>query len=75
MIHPGKILIALYIICGSPFLAFAQQFNYTAELDTVASTGFYAITISPQLSAYIKTDLADIRIADKNKQWVPHILQ
>jgi hypothetical protein len=75
MIQPCKILAALYIICGFSLPALAQRFNYTAELDTVAITGFYAITISPQLSAYIKTDLADIRIADKNKQWVPHILQ
>ncbi|MEP7110371.1 MAG: hypothetical protein ABI760_20415 [Ferruginibacter sp.] len=59
----------------SPFMAFAQQFSYTAELERVDTTGFYTINISPQLSSYIKTDFGDIRIADNKKQWVPHILQ
>ncbi|MBC7886555.1 MAG: hypothetical protein H7Z13_01600 [Ferruginibacter sp.] len=75
MIPPGKILVTLCIVCLSPLLAFTQHFNYRAELDAVDSTGFYTIAISPQLSAYTKTDFADIRIADKKKQWVPHILQ
>src|SRR5688500_20351508 len=51
----------------------AQQFHHSCVLDTVKETGFYSIPVSPQLSAYIKTDLSDIRIADEKEQWVPHI--
>jgi hypothetical protein len=59
------------------FLSFctqAQQFRHRCPLDTVKETGFYSIVISPELSAYIKTDLNDVRIADEKKQWVPHII-
>ena len=52
----------------------AQQFRHSCTLDTVKETGFYSIVIFPELSAYIKTDLSDIRIADEKKQWVPHII-
>lgn len=71
----SKISLTIYLICFASLVSFAQQFKYTAQLNRVDSTGFYAITIGPQLSAYIKTDFADIRIIDKNKQWVPHLLQ
>jgi hypothetical protein len=40
----------------------------------VKETGFYSIPVSPELSAYIKTDLSDIRIVNEKGQWVPHIL-
>lgn len=75
MIAPVKILVSVVIICLAPFFVFAQQFKYTAELDSVVAAGFYTIPVSPSFSAYIKTDFADIRIADKNNRWVPHILQ
>lgn len=75
MIPSGKIFVLLILCWLSPVFTFAQRFNYTADLDTVHPAGFYSITISPQLSAFIKTDFADIRIADEKGQWVPHILQ
>ena len=52
----------------------AQQFRHSAVVDTVKETGFYAIAVSSQLSAYIKKDLSDIRITDEKGQWVPHII-
>ena len=75
MITRNKVFILLYISYLAPLMGFAQQFKYSAQLDSVTYPGFYAIAISPELSACIKTDFADIRIADENKQWVPHILQ
>jgi hypothetical protein len=76
MMRPGKIWLLVYTILMCRLPGFGQQqFRYTAELDTIATSGFYAITISPQLSTFVKTDLADIRIIDNNKQWAPHILQ
>lgn len=52
----------------------AQQFRHSCVLDTVKETGFYSIAVSPQLSAYIKRDLSDIRISDEKGQWIPHII-
>jgi hypothetical protein len=51
------------------------QFRYTCDLQQVSQTGFYKIAISPELSAFTKTDLSDIRIADEKKQWIPYILK
>ncbi|MEO5891355.1 MAG: hypothetical protein ABIQ31_13970 [Ferruginibacter sp.] len=75
MIRLSKILFALNVICLAPLLSSGQDFKFTAELGAVDTTGFYAIPILSKLSAYIRTDFADIRIADKNKRWVPHIIQ
>lgn len=75
MMQAGKIFVSLFSCCIPALFTFAQEFNFTADLDTVRFTGFYSITITPDLSAFIKTDLADIRIADDKKHWVPHILQ
>lgn len=52
----------------------AQQFRHSCVLNAVKETGFYSIAVSPQLSAYIKTDLSDIRISDEKGQWIPHII-
>ena len=49
------------------------QFHYTALLDTVKATGFYHISITPELSSYLKTDLSDLRIIDEMKQYIPFI--
>jgi hypothetical protein len=71
----GKIFFTLYVVFLFPLLCMSQQFKYSAALEAVDTTGFYTIVISPSLSAYVKTDFADIRIANETKQWIPHILQ
>lgn len=53
----------------------AQEFHFKSPLATVDTTGFYIINISPEISAYLKTDFSDIRIADVKGQWIPHILK
>jgi len=75
MIQPGKISIALFLILLSPGYVNAQHFKYAAALNEVDTTGFYTITMSPLLGSFIKTDFSDVRIADQNGHWVPHILQ
>src|SRR3979411_3008334 len=57
-----------------PFCSIAQQFHYRSDLDTIRVTGFHSIPVTPILSSYLKADLSDIRIADDNNQWVPHII-
>ena len=53
----------------------AQSFLHTAVIDTVRQPGFYRINISPGLSGFLKVDFSDLRIADKNERWVPHIIE
>lgn len=71
----NKTLFTLFAFGLIPIFNYGQQFKYTAPLAQVGSSGFYTIAISPELSAYIKTDYSDIRITNQQKQWVPHILQ
>jgi len=75
MIPSGKISVVLFLSFLLPQLVAAQQFKYAAELNKVDTSGFYEIIITPQISRYLKPDFSDIRIADENNRWVPHILQ
>jgi hypothetical protein len=75
MTPSGKIFIALLLFFLCPKLALAQQFKYATELNSVDTTGFYEIIIRPQINRFLKLDFSDIRIADKNNRWVPHIFQ
>ena len=65
------------LICGFLLAIFAnsQQFHYRSNLDTVTTSGFYAISITPELSSRLKTDFSDFRIVDAKGKWVPHIIR
>ena len=67
----ANILLATVIFLS---LGAGAQFRYSALLDTVKATGFYTISITPELSSYLKTDLSDLRIVDEKKQPVPFII-
>ena len=67
----ANILLAIVIFLS---LGAGAQFRYTALLDTVKATGFYTISITPELSSYLKTDLSDLRIVDEKKQPVAFII-
>jgi hypothetical protein len=67
----AKIVLAIVIFLS---LSAGAQFRYTVLLDTVKTTGFYNIAITPELSSFLKTDLSDLRLVDENKQPVPFII-
>lgn len=48
-------------------------YSHYTKIDTVHTTGFYNIALSPEITAHLKTDYGDVRIVH-NKQFVPHIL-
>lgn len=75
MIQRNKSLITAFMGCLCLVTANAQHFKYTAALDTVSKTGFYQVSITPELSAHVKTDFSDLRIADEKGAWVPHIIK
>lgn len=52
-----------------------DSFAYKASLDTITRTGWYEITLTPEIVAKCKENLADIRIADPHGQFVPYVLQ
>ncbi len=53
----------------------AQEFALRAAIDSVRETGFYKIAVSPQLSAFAKADLSDVRMADEKGTFVPYIIR
>jgi hypothetical protein len=66
---PGKWLwIFLLLFSGK---VRAQTFNYRADLDSVHQSGFYAFSITSELSSMLKTDFRDLRIRDKTGNPVP----
>ncbi len=74
MINLKKLSLPVVALLLS-LLANAQQFQYRSNLDTVTSSGFYAIPIKPELSSHLKTDFSDFRIVDGKGQWVPHLIR
>ncbi|MEP7238618.1 MAG: hypothetical protein ABI685_12155 [Ferruginibacter sp.] len=50
-------------------------YKFYSKLESVKTSGFYNIEITPELSAYLKTDYSDIRIVNDSGKWVPHILR
>jgi hypothetical protein len=49
-------------------------YKFYARLDSVKTSGFYNIAITPELSAHLKTDYSDLRIVNDSGKWVPHVL-
>ena len=54
---------------------YAQDFKHKAEIEPVPANGFYGISITPQLSTYIKTDFSDLRIFDDKGIAVPFVIK
>lgn len=52
-----------------------QRFANKALLEVPDSSGFYGIDITPQFSAFIKTDLADVRILNEAQKQVPFVVR
>jgi hypothetical protein len=65
------IWIFLLLFCST---AGAQSFNYRADLDSVNLSGFYAFSITPELSSMLKTDFRDLRIRDQMGNPVPWLV-
>lgn len=70
-----NIVIAGLFIFGWNLCALGHDFKGKASLDSVAHTGYYKISLSPDVVSYLKEDYADIRIFDSKAKEIPYILQ
>ncbi len=75
MIPINKCGFTLLLLVFSIAKGNAQRYNYKAPLNTVMQSAFYEINITPQLAAYLKADLADVRITNEQGKWIPHIIK
>jgi hypothetical protein len=75
--------LTLLLLCVCAGFSVAAQHTMRAIVGRVSQSGFYAVPISPQLSAWLRPDLADLRIRDTGSAyfapWIvrrtPHIAQ
>ncbi|MES2701923.1 MAG: hypothetical protein V4649_04745 [Bacteroidota bacterium] len=69
------LLLLLPCLLATRAFAQAQQYKVKAPLEQVTTGGFYAIDITPEMTAHAKADLADLRIADSAGSFVPYIVR
>jgi hypothetical protein len=50
------------------------QHKFSATLQPVHEDGYYQIRITPDLTSYLKADLSDLRLVDKENKQVPFII-
>ena len=67
---------SIFLFCLINICCAAQTAGYKfySLLDSVKTSGFYNIEITPALSAHLKTDYSDLRIVNDSGKWVPHVL-
>lgn len=67
----NNIVPVLLLLC----MQVHAQFKNKAALQPVNKTGFYSITVTPELSSYVKTDFSDLRVMDEKGQQVPYVIK
>jgi len=69
-----KTLLIAFAFAGV-FSLQAQDYNWSASLDSVAQDGFYKLILKPDVTSRILTDnYSDLRIYDQNNKVVPYLL-
>lgn len=66
-------LLMLFLLQAG--LVVAQSFKYKWKLDSVNESGFHNISITPEISGYLRVDFNDLRIIDESNNNVPHIMR
>lgn len=53
----------------------AQQFTYAAKIDSITTSGFYKIPISPQVNAKLQLSSFDLRIIDEQNKQIAYLIE
>jgi len=64
-------ILMLVYLCAN---AQTEGYRYSAKLDSVQTSGFYGLEITPAMNAHLKPDLSDLRIVNAEGKWVPHLI-
>jgi len=73
LVYKVALLLVLSVV-HSHFLFAQNNFSYKAMLDTIQQSGFYNITLTPNIVAKCKKDIDDVRIKDDAGKEAPYIL-
>ena len=68
-------ILLLLLIAACTATAQTIGYHNTAAINPVKESGLYNITLSPAVTALIKTDYNDLRIVNEAGKWVPHLLR
>ena len=68
----NRLLILLLLLI--PVKSICRQFSHSARLESIPASGFYSITITPELGAHLDATLKDLRIVDLKGAPVPYII-
>jgi hypothetical protein len=66
--------VLLFCLITTCCAAQTAGYKFYAPLDSIKTSGFYNIEITPELSAHLKIDYSDLRIVNDSGKWVPHVL-
>jgi hypothetical protein len=75
MMRKKWISILLFLSITTFCIAQTEGYKFYAAIDSVKTSGFYYIKISPELSAHLKMDYTDLRIINDSGKWIPHVLR
>jgi hypothetical protein len=72
-----KLVRLLLFFIVLPFLSAAQTegYKFYYQLDSIKTSGFYDVLLTPEIKSHVKTDYSDLRIVNDSGKWVPHILR
>ncbi len=65
-------LLIFWLLCHSVHAQ--DNFTYKATLDSISGSGFYNISLSPNIIAKCKNNLEDVRIKDNKGKEAPYLL-
>ena len=67
---------SIFLFCFINICCAAQTAGYKfySLLDSVKTSDFYTIELTPEITAHLKTDYSDLRIVNDSGKWVPHVM-
>lgn len=69
------LLLSMLVLLSSAALAFPQGWSASKEIQLSGNHTYKALFLDPDIYRLANDDLSDIRIADKNNDFVPYYLQ
>lgn len=70
-----KIITLTLAIASLTTTAFAQTFNYQAQVEKPKKDGYHEVLIPPEVTSRMTRNLADIRIYNAEQREIPYILK
>ena len=64
----------MFVLITNCCTAQTGSYKFYCKLDSIKTSGFYNVELTPELYAHLKTDFSDLRIVNDAGKWIPHVL-